>query len=50
MQVTFISKKKLEKQRFLAKYNCFFNDLCVHFGPLLGQEDTRIEKEESRSK
>ena len=38
IQVTLISDIKPQKQRFLAKYDCFFGDLCVHFQPLLGWE------------
>ena len=38
IQVTFISDIKPQKQRFLAKYDCFFGDLCVHFQSLLGRE------------
>ena len=36
IQVTFILENKLKKKHFLAKYDCFFGDLCVHFEPLLG--------------
>ena len=27
IQVTFISEKKLQKEQFLAKYDCFFHGL-----------------------
>ena len=29
-------EKKASKTPFLAKYDCFFSDLCVRFEPLLG--------------
>ena len=37
-QVNFISEIKPQKERFLARYDCFFGNLCVHFRPLLGWE------------
>ena len=49
--LTFISEIKPQKVHFLAKYDCFFRDLCLHFEPLLGSEFAnvsyylRIEKE-----
>ena len=33
-QVTFILEIKLQKERFLAKSDCFSRDLYVHFEPL----------------
>ena len=38
IQVIFISEINPLIERFLAKYECFFRDLCVHFEPLLGWE------------
>ena len=38
IQVIFISEVKPRLERFLAKYDRFFRDLCVHFEPLLGWE------------
>ena len=38
IQVTFISEIKPQKEPFLAKYDCFFGDLWVHFEYLLGWE------------
>ena len=38
IQVIFISEIKPRLERFLAKYECFFRDLCAHFEPLLGWE------------
>ena len=38
IQVIFISEIKPRLERFLAKYEWFFRDLCVHFEPLLGWE------------
>ena len=35
IQVTIISEIKPQKERFLAKYDCFFGVLWVHFEPLL---------------
>ena len=37
IQATFITKIKPQKERFLAKSN-LFDDLCIHFEPLLGWE------------
>ena len=51
IQVTFISGIKPQKKGFLAKYDRFFGDLCVHFEHLLELEcayvchDLRTEKE-----
>ena len=36
IQLTFIPENKLQKEHFLAIYDCFFSDLCIHFEPLLG--------------
>ena len=33
-----IKQNKPRLERFLAKYDGFFGDLCVHFEPLLGCE------------
>ena len=38
MQLIFISEIKPGLERFLAKYDCFFGDLRIHFEPLLGWE------------
>ena len=38
IQLTFISEIKLQKEHFLAKYDCSFGDLCVYFEPLFGWE------------
>ena len=38
IQVASISDIKPQKQRFLAKYDCFFGDMCVRFQSLLGWE------------
>ena len=42
IQVTYISKIKIQKEAFLAKYDCFFADLCVHYEPLLGWKCTYV--------
>ena len=33
-QVAIIFEIKPQKERFLAKYDCFFRNLCIHFEPL----------------
>ena len=40
--VTFIQEINLQKEKFSAKYDCFFADLCVHFELLLGWECTYV--------
>ena len=42
IQVTFISEIKPQKERFLAKYDCYFGDLCVHFKPPLRWESAYV--------
>ena len=42
IQVTFISEINSRLERFLAKYDCFFKDLCVHFEPLLVWESAYV--------
>ena len=34
IQMTFNSEIKPQKECFLTKYDCFFEDLCIHFEPL----------------
>ena len=34
IQMTFNSEIKPQKECFLIKYDCFFEDLCIHFEPL----------------
>ena len=34
--VPFISEVNPQKEKYLAKYDCFLADICVHFEPLLG--------------
>ena len=54
--MTFILENKLQKEYFLAKYDSFFSELCVHFEPLLRWEcayvchDIKTEKEEIYNK
>ena len=36
IQVTFITEKNLQREHFLAKEHSLFEDLCIHFEPLLG--------------
>ena len=38
IQATFISENKLQTEQFLAKPECFFTDLFIHFELLLGWE------------
>ena len=38
IQLTLISKEKLQNQDFLAKYDSFLGDIYVHFEPMLGWE------------
>ena len=40
--MTFISEIKPQKERFLAKYDCYFGDLCVHFETPLGWETAYV--------
>ena len=42
IQMNFISENKLQKQHFLAKYDWFSGDLCVHMEPLLGWQCTYV--------
>ena len=49
--MTFITKKELQKEYFLARKHCLFGDFRVHFEPVLEWEcayvchDYRTEKE-----
>ena len=38
----FVLEIKLERYICLAKYECYFGDLCVHFEPLLGWESAHV--------
>ena len=42
VQVTFILEIKPQKESLLAKYDCHYGDLCVHFEPLLRWESEYV--------
>ena len=54
--MNFVFEIKLERYICLAKYDCYFGDLCVHFESLLGWEcayvchNVRTEKESTYGK